>query len=97
MLSGADDIASRPHVLLREAKFSERVARADLTGQVTVLTKHERPAAAIVAAVLVAETWTAPAHVEQLWTYLDRGCLPAAGHDPAAAGEHHRCSVRRSP
>jgi hypothetical protein len=40
MLSGADDTTSQPHVLLREAKFSELVARADLTGQVTVLTTH---------------------------------------------------------
>lgn len=97
MLSGADDTTSQPHVLLREAKFSELVARADLTGQVTVLTTHGRPAAAIDPAALVAEAPTAPAHVEQLWTYLDRGCPPAADQDLAAAREHHRRSVRRSP
>ncbi|WP_204010408.1 type II toxin-antitoxin system Phd/YefM family antitoxin [Virgisporangium aurantiacum] len=42
---------------LRQAKacFSELVARADLVGTVTVLTKHGRPAAAIVPVTLLAE------------------------------------------
>lgn len=42
---------------LRQAKacFSELVARADLVGTVTVLTKHGRPAAAIVPVAVLEE------------------------------------------
>ncbi|MEU4532055.1 type II toxin-antitoxin system prevent-host-death family antitoxin [Micromonospora ureilytica] len=72
------DVAWVPHVPLREAKasFSELVARADLLGEVTVLTKHGRPAAVI-----------APTHVvdhqallAELWALLDR--LSPPGEDP---------------
>lgn len=63
-------------VPLREAKasFSELVARADLLGQVTVLTKHGRPAAAIVPAAVGADLAGARATVGQLWELLDRVC-----------------------
>lgn len=69
-------------VPLREAKacFSELVARADLLGQVTVLTKHGRPAAAIVPVGVGADVTDAQAAVVTLCGLLDRVCPP--GQDP---------------
>ena len=96
--SGSKGTAAVPHVPLREAKaaFSELVARADLVGEVTVLTKHGRPAAAIVPAALVADTPKGPAQLNQLWEYLDRWCPPGADQDVDAARELHRRPAPRS-
>ena len=70
---------------LREAKacFSELVARANLLGEVTVLTKHGRPAAAIAPA----DAAEAQARLVELWQLLDRVCPPGtdAGVDDARA------------
>jgi prevent-host-death family protein len=70
-----DDLAGGvTGIPLREAKacFSELVARADLLGEVTVLTKHGRPAAAI-APAYAADT---EAIIAELWRLLDRICPP---------------------
>ncbi len=77
---------------LREAKarFSELVARAELIGEVTVLTKHGRPAAAIMPTRLIADTPVGPAYVQQLWAYLDRWCPPGTDKDVDAARECHQ-------
>ena len=79
-------------VPLREAKagFSDLVARADLLGQVTVLTKHGRPAAALVPAPAA----QAPAMLAELWQLLDRVCPPGTnpGVDEVRARQLHRSS-----
>jgi prevent-host-death family protein len=85
-----------PRVPLRKAKacFSELVARAELLGEVTVLTKHGRPAAAIVSASAGADVADAQATLAALWTLLDRVCPP--GRDPAVDDARTRLHARRS-
>jgi prevent-host-death family protein len=97
MDSGADE-PGVPRVPLREAKatFSELVARADLVGEVTVLTKHGRAAAAIVPACLITDTPKGRAYLQQLWGYLDRWCPPGVDEDVDAARERYRRAGQRS-
>ena len=78
-------------VPLREAKacFSELVARADLLGEVIVLTKHGRPAAAIAPA----DAAEAQAMLAELWQLLDRVCPP--GMDTGVDAVRARRRARR--
>jgi prevent-host-death family protein len=61
-----------------KARFSELARRADLLGEVTVSTKHGRPAAAIVPADRAAGAAAAAALLDEAWTLLDRCCPPGA-------------------
>ncbi|GAA4567850.1 hypothetical protein GCM10023176_21030 [Micromonospora coerulea] len=96
-MPGADlaDLGSVSQVPLREAKacFSELVARADLLDEVTVLTKHGRPVAAIVPAYVGVDVADAQAAVSALWVLLDRLCPP--GHDPAVDDARTRARTCR--
>ena len=77
MDSGVDG-SGVPRVPLREAKatFSELVARADLVGEVTVLTKHGRGGCDR-ARMLDHRHCEGASSLRQLWAYLDRWCPPA--------------------
>jgi prevent-host-death family protein len=94
-----DDVGAVSRVPLREAKasFSELVARADLLDEVTVLTKHGRPAAAIVPAHVGADVAETRATVAALWVLLDRLCPPGqdAAVDDARAGHEAPQRSRR--
>jgi prevent-host-death family protein len=77
---------------LRRAKacFSELVARADLLGEVTVLTKHGRPAAAIVPAGQAAGAAGAQVLLDELWSLLDRCCPPGTDRAMDEVRVRHR-------
>ncbi|WP_239161072.1 type II toxin-antitoxin system Phd/YefM family antitoxin [Virgisporangium ochraceum] len=80
------------HLPLRRAKasFSELVSRADLMGEVTVLTKHGRPAAAIVPADRAAGAAAARALLDEVWALLDRRCPPGTDEVVDGARVRHR-------
>jgi prevent-host-death family protein len=77
---------------LRTAKacFSELVTRADLLGEVTLLTKHGRPAAAIVPADRAAGAAAAQVLLDEVWALLDRCCPPGSDRVVDEARVRHR-------
>lgn len=87
---GPDVVATQMPLRRAKACFSELITRADLLSQVTVLTKHGRPAAAIVPVGQAAGAAAAQVVLDELWMLLDRCSPPGADRVVDEARVRHR-------